>query len=68
MNTTNWDKALTYAVNLTLFEKEVGKERVQQMILALLSAGGTFAVSQNRLHMSDFSMLVFHQKVTDFLQ
>lgn len=63
--TTNWDKALTSSINLTLFREEAGEQRVQQMILSLLAAGGTFAISQDNLHLSDFSMLVFRQSLAD---
>jgi hypothetical protein len=67
MSQTNWDKALTYTINLNRFREEVGEERVQEMILELLKAGGTFAVSQGRLNLSDFSMLAFRQKANDWL-
>lgn len=66
MNTTNWDKALTYIVNLRAFRESVGEERVQEMMSALLNAGGTFAVSQDRLHLSDFSKVAFSVRTADW--
>lgn len=68
MSTTNWDKALTYALNFRQFrDDEVGKDRAHEMILALTKAGGTFALSNGILHLSDYSMLVFRTTYTDWL-
>jgi hypothetical protein len=68
MNTTNWDKALTYVVNFREFRDEgVGKDRAHEMILALTKAGGTFALSNGKLHLSDYSKTVFTQTYTDWL-
>jgi hypothetical protein len=67
MSQTNWDKALTYVVNFRSFrDDEVGKERAQEMILKLAGAGGTFALSNGKLHLSDYSMEVFKQTYTDW--
>jgi len=64
---TNWDKALTYALNFREFRDEgVGKERAHEMIIALTKAGGTFALSNGILHLSDYSKTVFQQTYLDW--
>lgn len=64
---TNWDKALTYVVNFRQFrDEEVGKERAHEMILALTKAGGTFALSNGMLHLSDYSVEVFTRTYLDW--
>jgi hypothetical protein len=68
MSTTNWGKALTYALNFRTFrDEQVGKERAHEMILALTKAGGTFALSNGILHLSDYSKEVFTQTYTDWI-
>ena len=63
---TNWDKLLTYGLNFRTFRDEVGKERAHEMIVNLTKAGGTFALSNGMLHLSDYSKQVFTQTYTDW--
>lgn len=63
---TNWNTAFTYQADLKQFYEEEGEARVKEAILALTDAGGTFAVSQGKLCMSDFSYGVFIKLYTDW--
>ncbi len=66
MSTTNWDKALTYVATLKDFRHEHGEDRLKDTINFLLDAGGTFAVSQERLYLSDFSFEVFMKLIANW--
>ncbi len=64
---TNWDKALTHVATLKDFRHEHGEDRLKDTINFLLDAGGTFAVSQERLYLSDFSFEVFKKLHSNWL-
>jgi len=55
MSRTNWDEALKYVSPLDHFKDVYGTDRTEEVILQLTKAGGTLAISQDKLHMSEYS-------------
>lgn len=66
MTTPNWDRTFTHVATLNEFRHEHGEERVKHAIHALYEAGGSFAVSDNKLYLSDFSYQIIVKLHTDW--
>lgn len=58
MNTPNWNRTFTYAVEIRQFRTDQGQTHYRAMIDKLLEEGGSFAVTDGHLWLSDFSLAV----------
>lgn len=58
MNTPNWNRTFRHSVDLRQFRTEQNQAHYRAMIDKLLEEGGSFAVCDGHLWLSDFSLAV----------
>jgi len=56
MNTPNWHKTFTHAIDLRQMRTEQAQKDYRAMIDKLLEEGGSFAICNGHLWLSDFSL------------